>query len=151
MTAVSFSGAIGSYAILPPLAAMSPEGWRWGFVVMGLASFLTGFLMFIVHDPPRGSSEPEIEDVITTEAAARYAFRVADLPILARIRTWWVLIFQNSIDNVALAVLYGWSFTWLESLGLGGQAFMVVALLTLGTLIGHAFFGWLGDFLENYP
>ena len=29
---------------------------------------------------------------------------------------------------------------------------MVVALLTLGTLVGHALFGWLGDILENrYP
>ena len=46
-------------------------------------------------------------------------------------------------------MLYGWSFTWLEGLGLGDQAFMVVALLTLGTLLGHAFFGWLGDVLEN--
>ncbi len=149
MTAVSFSGTIGSYAILPPLAALSPEGWRWGFVVMGLASFLTGFLMFLVYDPPRGSAEPEIKDVITSESAASYAFRISDLPVLAHIKTWWVLIFQNSIDHVALAVLYGWSFTWLEELGLGDQAFIVVALLTLGTLLGHAFFGWLGDVLEN--
>lgn len=152
MTAVSFSGTIGSYAILPPLAAMSPEGWRWGFVVMGLASFLTGFLMFIVNDPPRGAAEPEIGDVITREEAARFAFRLSDLPVLAKIKTWWVLIFQNSIDHVALAVLYGWSFTWLEGLGLGEMAFVVVSLLTLGTLLGHAFFGWLGDVLENrYP
>ena len=49
-------------------------------------------------------------------------------------------------------MLYGWSFTWLATLGLGESAFMVVALLTLGALIGHAFFGWLGDVLEQrYP
>ncbi len=150
MTAVSFSGTIGAYAILPALAAMNPEGWRWGFVVMGLASFLTGFLMFVVNDPPRGAAEPEIKDIITSESAASYAFRLSDLPVLAHIKTWWVLIFQNSIDHIALAVIYGWSFTWLEELGLGDQAFIVVALLTLGTLLGHAFFGWLGDILENH-
>jgi hypothetical protein len=119
---------------------------------MGLASFITGFIMFVVNDPPRGAAEPEIGDVITTQEAARYAFRLSDLPVLAKIKTWWVLIFQNSIDHIALAVLYGWAFTWLDGLGLGEMAFIVVSLLTLGTLLGHAFFGWLGDVLESrYP
>jgi MFS family permease len=60
-----------------------------------------------------------------------------------------VLLVQTSFDNIALAVLYGWSFTWLDTLGLGDSAFIVVGLLTLGTLLGHLFFGWLGDFLEK--
>jgi MFS family permease len=149
MTAVSFSGAIGSFAILPPIAAINPEAWRYGFVVMGLASVLTGILLLVVNDPPRGAAEPEISDVITSEGAARYAFRLSDLKVITRIKSWWVMVFHQSIDNIALAVLYGWSFTWLEGLGLGDQAFMVVALLTLGTLLGHAFFGWLGDVLEK--
>jgi MFS family permease len=152
MTAVSFSGAIASFAILPPLAMASPEAWRSGFVIMGLASVVTGFLLFIVNDPPRGASEPELSDIITDETATRYSFRLSDLPSIARIRSWWVLVFHQSIDNIALAILYGWSFTYLDSLGLGESAFMVVAVLTFGTLLGHAFFGWLGDFLENrYP
>ena len=149
MTAVSFSGVIASYAILPPIAVLSPEAWRWGFVIMGAASVITGLFLLVLNDPPRGSAEAELKDVITAETATRYAFRLVDLPLIARVKSWWVLLFQNSIDNIALAVLYGWSFTWLDGLGLGEAAFIVVALLTLGTLLGHAFFGWLGDVLEN--
>ncbi|MCX7671205.1 MAG: hypothetical protein N2439_14190, partial [Anaerolineae bacterium] len=62
---------------------------------------------------------------------------------------WWVLLFQNAVDNIAMAVLFGWVFVWLDSLGLGDRAFIVVVLLTLGTLTGHLFFGWLGDRLER--
>ena len=148
MTAVSFTGTLVSFAVLPALAALNPEGWRYGFILMGLVSVLTGVLFIFINDPPRGSSEPEISDVLTEQAVSRYAFRTSDLPVIARVPTWWVLVFQQAIDNIALAVLYGWSFTWLDSLGLGDSAFYVVGLLTLGTLLGHLFFGWLGDRLE---
>jgi len=152
MTAVSFTGTLASFFILPTLAALNPEGWRYGFVLMGLVSVLTGVLFIFINDPPRGSAEPEISDMVSQETVERYSFRIADLPAIARIRTWWVLLFQQSIDNIGMAVLYGWSFTWLDSLKLGDSAFMVVGLLTLGTLLGHLGFGWLGDLLErHYP
>jgi MFS family permease len=152
MTAVSFAGSIVSFGILPILAAGDPDSWRFGFVVMGLASVVTGLFLLVVNDPPRGSAEPELDDVITEQAASRYSFKLSDLPEISRVRSWWVLVFHQSIDWIALAVLYGWAFTWLDTLGLGDSAFMVVALLALGTLIGHAFFGWLGDVLEGrYP
>lgn len=149
MTAVSFTGTLASFFILPALAALDAEAWRYGFVLMGGISALTGIVFLFISDPPRGAAEPEISDLLAEEKAARYAFRVKDLPAIFRLRTWWVLLFQQSIDNIALAVLYGWSFTWLDTLGLGDSAFMVVGLLTLGTLLGHLLFGWLGDRLER--
>jgi MFS family permease len=149
MTAVSYSGTIAGFIVLPMLAGLSPDSWRLGFIAMGAASILTGFFLLTLYEPPRGAAEPELSDVISDEAAARYAFRVRDLPAIARVRSWWVLLFQNSVDNIAMAVLFGWSFVWLDSLGLGDQAFIVVVLLTLGTLTGHLFFGWLGDRLER--
>ncbi len=149
MVAVSYLGALCSYAILPPLAARDPEAWRVGFVIMGLASAASGLLLLLVNDPPRGSSEPELSDIIDERAAARFAFRISDLPHLARVRTWWVMLIHSSIDQVALAVLFGWVFTWLDEIGYGESAFMAIALVSLGNLIGHVLFGWLGDVLEK--
>jgi MFS family permease len=152
MTAVSFTGTLASFFILPMLAAIDTQAWRYGFILMGSISALTGVVFLFISDPSRGAAEPEIGDLVGAETAEKYAFRLKDLPEIVRIRTWWVLLFQQSIDNVALAVLYGWSFTWLDTLGLGESAFMVVGLLTLGTLLGHLLFGWLGDRLElRYP
>ncbi len=149
MTAVSYCGTLAAFVVLPILGNISPDSWRLGFIVMGVASVLTGFLLLVIDEPPRGAAEPELEEVISEETAARYAFRLRDLPAIARVRSWWVLLFQNSVDNIAMAVLFGWSFVWLDSLGLGERAFIVVVLLTLGTLTGHLFFGWLGDRLER--
>ncbi len=149
MTAVSYFGSMASFIVLPMLAATSPDGWRLGFVVMGAASILTGLLLLVIYEPPRGAAEPELGDVISTEAAARYSFHIRDLSALARVRSWWVLLFQNSIDNIAMAILYGWVFVWLDDLGLGDQTIIAIGLLTLGTLTGMVLFGWLGDRLES--
>jgi MFS family permease len=149
MVAISYLGSISSYAILPPIAARSPEAWRTGFIIMGLASAASGLLLLLINDPPRGSSEPELSDIIDEEAAARFAFRISDLPHLARIHTWWVMLIHSAIDQVALAVLFGWAFTWLDEIGLAESAFIAIALISLGNLIGHIFFGWLGDMLEK--
>ncbi len=148
MTAASFSGTFAAYALLPALAATSPEGWRNGFMAIGLASVLSGLLLLLVHDPPRGAAEPELSAVLTEEAATRYRFRLADLPAIARVRSWWVLLFHHAADVIAVSVLYGWSFTWLNQIGLGDSAFLVVAVLMFSTLLGHLLFGWLGDRLE---
>ena len=149
MLAISYLGTISSFAILPPIAARSPEAWRTGFIIMGVASAASGLLLLLINDPPRGSSEPELSDIIDEEAAARFAFRVSDLPHLARIRTWWVMLIHSSIDQIALGVLFGWVFTWLDEVGFAESAFITMALIAIGNLIGHPFFGWLGDILER--
>jgi MFS family permease len=148
MTAVSFAGATGAFAILPALANRHPEGWRDGFVMMGLASMATGLLLLVIHDPPRGSADATADSLHTGTVAPRQTLRLSDLRVITRVRSWWVLLFHQAIDAIALAVLYGWFFTWLEGLGLGEAAFGAVALLALGNLVGHAFFGWLGDYLD---
>ena len=148
MTAVSFTGSISAFGILPMLAAQGPEAWRNGFIVMGLASLVTGLLMLGLNDPPRGAAEPEMEG-IAEKASERYAFRLADLRVVARVRSWWVLLVSNAFDSLSMGLLYGWSFTWLDSIGLGASAFMTVALMATGNLVGHLLFGFLGDALER--
>ncbi len=149
MTAVSFTGSLAAYGILPAVAVASPEAWRWGFVIMGVASSLTGLLLLIVNDPPRGSTEPELSDILAGAEPASQSFRVSQLSDIARVKSWWVLLIHTAVDGLSLAILYGWVFTWLESLGLGSSGFLIVGVMGLGTLIGHVFFGWLGDVLEQ--
>ncbi len=152
MVAVSFAGSIAAYGILPPIAALSPEAWRIGFVVMGLASAASGLLLLFINDPPRGASEPELNDIIDQESAAQFTFRLQDLPTLLKVHTWRVMLVQNAIDQVALSVLYAWAFTWFDTIGLGESGFFAIALISIGNLVGHIFFGWLGDKLEiRYP
>lgn len=148
MTAVSFAGTTGTFAILPALAIRQPKGWRTGFVLMGLASVATGLLLLAIHDPPRGAAEASADDLHPGTVAPRQALRLADLRVIVQVKSWWVLLWHQAFDAIALAVLYGWFFTWLEGLGLGEAAFGAIVLLALGNLLGHAFFGWLGDSLD---
>jgi MFS family permease len=115
---------------------------------MGLASAASGLLLLFINDPPRGASEPELTDIINEEAAARFTFRLQDLPVLFKVHTWRVMLIQNAIDQVAMAVLYAWAFTWFDTIGLGESGFIAIALISIGNLVGHIFFGWLGDRLE---
>jgi len=149
MTAVSYAGNLVGFAVLPALAATSPEAWRTGFLVMGVASALSGVLLFFINDPPRGASEPELKDVIDETNAQRFAFNIREVPVLLKIGTWRFLMLQNAVDHIALAVLYGWVFTWFDEIGLSDSAFIAMLILSLGNLLGHAFFGWLGDKLED--
>lgn len=148
MTAVSFFGTIASFGVLPMLAEMDPEGWRWGFIGMGIFSALTGLFMLVINDPPRGSAEAELVGV-SEAAAEKYAFRIANLPHIVRVRSWWVMLVHTSLDAVALAILYGWAFTWIDELKMGDSAFMIFGLLAFGNILGHLFFGWLGDVLDR--
>ena len=149
MAAVSYAGSLAAFGILPVLAVASPEGWRMGFVLMGVASSLSGLLLLIVNDPPRGSSEPELRDVLASQEPARQSFRVADLPAIARVKSWWILMLHTGVDTLSTSILYAWVFTWLEGLGLGSSGFMVVGLMGVGNLLGHIVFGTLGDMLEQ--
>ena len=149
MAAVSYAGSLAAFGILPAIAITSPEAWRTGFVVMGVASSLSGLLLLIVNDPPRGASEPELCDVAATAEVARQSFRVADLPAIARVKSWRVLVLHTGVDTLSTSLLYAWVFTWLDSLGLGSSGFMIVALMGVGNLFGHIIFGWLGDMLEQ--
>ena len=76
LTAFGFAGSMVSFTVLPILATRNPEGWRTGFLFMGLASFASGLLLLLVKEPPRGSAEPELEDVVTQESAPRFQFRL---------------------------------------------------------------------------
>lgn len=149
---ISIFGAIISFGLLPYIAGLSEEGWRNGFILMGLGSFLTGILLLFIHEPPRGASEPEISDVITTEAAKQYMFQWRDFPVLFRIKSWRWILLSEVLRGLGIGAFGGWVFTWLDGLGLGDSVFIIVGLISLSSVFGAIFFGWLGDRMEErYP
>ncbi len=52
MSVIGFTGNLISFIILPVLAGTGGEGWRIGFIVMGVASAVSGLIMLFVVDPP---------------------------------------------------------------------------------------------------
>lgn len=150
LRAVGLVAGLFTIGLLPALAARSPEGWRTGFIVMGLASFFSGLFMLVIEEPARGASEPELRDVITDETASRYIFSWAELRTLLHIRSWRFLLVNDVLTKISFIVWIGWNYTWLTSLGLKGSSFYGVLLFSiLGLASGSLFFGWLGDRLER--
>jgi MFS family permease len=149
MTGVGIIGSIVAFAVLPALADASPEGWRNGFIVMGIASVLTGLLLLFIKEPTRGASEPELRDVVTSDAASRFAIKWSDVRRLAKIRSWWLILIFEVLSASGGGLLAGWAFTWLDTLELGESAIIIVLLMALGSIGGAMFFGWLSDLLEQ--
>ncbi len=150
--------AIGMFGIVAGAFAFGemlniPEvGWRWAFISLGAASILSGLLIAVlIRDPVRGSAEPELEDVITEEAAARFRFRLADVKELLRLKTVWVNFIQGCFLLTTINALTIFYVTWLVDdrgfseadapLFFGG----VVIALAIGNLVG----GLAGDWADT--
>jgi MFS family permease len=147
---VGLFGLVFAVVLLPMLAEREPDGWRTGFALMGIASFLTGLLMFGIQEPTRGASEPELRDVITKKAAQQYTFKWADLKALFKIKSWRHLMLNEVLTTSSFAVFTIWIFTWFAELGVAKPVYYSVLLLnSVGVIGGTFFFGWLGDHLEG--
>ncbi|MCB0064723.1 MAG: MFS transporter [Caldilineaceae bacterium] len=148
ITATGVVGTVTAFIVLPAIAANDAEAWRTGFMLMGSASIVTGLLLLLVEEPPRGASEPEIQDVISRATARRYLFHWRDLRLLLKVQSWRWLLLSELLLSLGVGIVSGWAFTWLDSLGLGESASLVVGLMALGSIGGAILFGWVGDVVE---
>jgi MFS family permease len=74
----------------------NPEQWRWGFIGLGIASILTGFIIWLlVDEPPRGAAEPELANLITHEDRKALPGQMQDMLATLRIPTIWAAILQG--------------------------------------------------------
>lgn len=150
MRAIGFFGILFAVIALPIFAERGNEGWRIGFAIMGLASFVTGLLMLGVKEPLRGASEPELRDVVSEQNNGRFTFQWADLWTLLRIPSWRVLLLNELLTKTAVVVFTSWNYTLVSELGIAGRNFfMVVFIVFVGLITGSIFFGWLGDRMER--
>jgi MFS family permease len=150
MRSVGLVGIILSVILLPTLTENNPDGWRISFSLLGIASFLTGLFMLSIKEPTRGASEPELQNVITKEAADRYSFTWTDFWSLFKIRSWRYLLLNETLTKTSLAVFTGWNFTFITGMNLKSPFFYVtIFVVFIGLVIGNIFFGWLGDRLDQ--
>ena len=101
----------------------TPEFWHWGFIILGIASILSGIIILIfVHEPVRGSSEPEMKDQLTYEQAEKYKVELEELKRVLRISTIRVAILQDLAGSMPWVILGAFLILWLvEERGLSTQ------------------------------
>jgi MFS family permease len=137
----------------------SPALWRWGFFLLGGFSVLSGVLVFLfVHEPVRGSAEPELVGRITKEAADKYQPTFADIPKVLAIPTIWVAIAQGLAGSMPWVVMGLYLITWLvdvrgmtEAITFShpiGSATLTFAGIVAGTACSNIIGGILGDWAE---
>ncbi|MFN2113190.1 MAG: MFS transporter [Anaerolineales bacterium] len=154
--ALGLMEGIGTLGIVVSVVGLgflaSPTLWRWGFFTLGGLSMLSGLVIWILVDEPvRGAAEPELEGLITEEAASHYKMQAKDMIEVLKIRTIWVAIAQGLSGTMPWRVMELFMITWMvEILGVTeGQAGIAFAGIVVGVGISNIVGGFLGDWAEG--
>ena len=134
--------------------------WKWGFIGLGIASILTGFVILIfVEEPTRGSSEPELQGIITKADEGRYKINVKDMISTLKIPTIWAAIIQGVTGSMPWVVMGVFLINWMvtelhfnNSISFSdpkGSAPLVFAIVVIGAAISNYVGGIIGDFAEK--
>lgn len=130
----------------------TPQGWRWGFIILGVASVLSGLVILIfVDEPVRGGAEPEMKGQLTEAGAARYKAQLQDALTVLKIPTIQVAILQGLAGSMPWVIMGAFFILWLvENRGLStSQAPLVFGAVVVGTAISNVIGGILGDWAEQ--
>jgi MFS family permease len=136
------------------------ELWRWGFIGLGIASILTGiFIWLLVEEPPRGSAEPELANLMTYEDEKRFKINVKDMFSTLRIPTIWAAILQGVTGSMPWVVMSVYFINWMvRELNYTndikfddpkGSAPLVFAIIVIGAAISNLMGGFIGDYAEK--
>ncbi len=134
--------------------------WRWGFIGLGIASVLTGFIIWIfVDEPPRGSAEPELKGLITHANENKYSISVKDMLSTLRVPTIWAAILQGITGSMPWVVMSVFFINWMvtdlhysETISFSdprGSAPLIFAIIVIGAAISNYLGGVIGDFAEK--
>ena len=148
ISGIGMFGIVLGALIFGEVIGISDEGWRYGFIGLGLMSILSGIVIAIlVKEPVRGAAEPELEQVITEESASQFRFNMLGVKEIFKVKTVLVNFLQGIFMLTAINALATFYVTWLvddrgfsESdapLFFGG----VVISLAVGNFVG----GSVGD------
>ncbi len=134
--------------------------WRWGFIGLGIASMLTGILIWLlVEELPRGSAEPELAGLMTHENEKQFQISIKDMVNTLRIPTIWAAILQGVTGTMPWVVMGIYFINWMvRELGYSneitfssekGSAPLVFAIIVIGAAISNLLGGVIGDFAEK--
>ena len=134
--------------------------WRWGFIGLGVASMLTGVLIWLlVEELPRGSAEPELAGLMTHENEKQFQISVKDMVNTLRIPTIWAAILQGVTGSMPWVVMGIYFINWMvRELGYSneisfsnqnGSAPLVFAIIVIGAAISNLMGGIIGDYAEK--
>jgi MFS family permease len=161
MGTIGFVGAMGTVVGVLALGFVATlEMWRWGFIGLGIASILSGLVIWLlVNEVPRGSAEPELADLITEQKAQRYTINWPDVFATLRIPTIWAAIAQGVTGTMPWVVMGFYFINWMVTdLGFAnnitlsdprGSAPLVFAVIVVGSAFGNFIGGVIGDFAEK--
>ena len=149
ISAIGMFGIVAGALAFGEVIGISEDGWRIGFIGLGLTSVLSGLVIaLLVKEPVRGAAEPELESVITEAAAARFRFDLTGVKELFGVKTVLVNFLQGIFMLTTINALATFYVTWLvddrgfsESdapLFFGG----VVISLAVGNFVGGVIGDW---------
>ena len=157
ISAIGMFGIVAGAFAFGELLSIPDVGWRWAFILLGLASILSGLVIAVlVRDPVRGGAEPELEAVITEEAAAEFRFQIADVRQVLRSKTVWVNFIQGIFVMTPINALSAFFVTWLvDDRGFSeADAPMIfggiVIALAVGSLVGGLVADWADERWARY-
>jgi len=114
ISAIGMFGIVAGALAFGEVIGISENGWRIGFIGLGLMSVLSGLVIAVlVKDPVRGAAEPELESIITDESAARFRFSIKGVRELLGVKTVLVNFLQGIFMLTTINALATYYVTWL--------------------------------------
>jgi MFS family permease len=155
ISAIGMFGIVAGALVFGEVIGISENGWRIGFVGLGLTSVLSGLVIAIlVKEPVRGAAEPELESIITKESAAKFKFSMKDIRELFGVKTVLVNFLQGIFMLTTINALATFYVTWLvDDRGFSeGDAPLFFGGVVISLAVGNFVGGVVGDWaFRHWP
>jgi MFS family permease len=102
----------------PHILIYGMVGWRFGFIVVAIASIIIGLVVWgLVRDPLRGGVEPELAKILTAQKAERYKVKRSDYMRILKKRTFIMILAQGVAGTIPWSGSILWMIAWFEFIG----------------------------------